>query len=206
MECMMSPAESANAGKIAHQSLRWVALLEEAMAANRQSKGWRWAQLATARGDGSPAVRTVVVREVDPAAGLIRISTDSRSEKIKELNRDARVELCWMFRETAEQFRVSGAVGGEPARRAAADDLERDRLWRASTDDSRQTFTWPQPGAAYSGDEEFRRPAPETAPDNYTLLTIEPVRVDYLKLQGRPHERLIYLLNGDVWEESRVNP
>jgi len=100
----------------------WKQRLLGALAANQATDELFGAvELATNGVDGWPRVRMVMIRglagdtnaqgaKVRPAlAGeLLRFTTDWRNEKCRELVRDARVEACWWFSKTKEQFRLRG--------------------------------------------------------------------------------------------------
>ena len=61
--------------------------------------------MATVRGDGRPACRTVVFRGFVEKSEQLTFVTDARSEKVGELGRQAACELCWYLPGTREQFR-----------------------------------------------------------------------------------------------------
>ncbi|KAI8996880.1 pyridoxamine 5'-phosphate oxidase-domain-containing protein [Pilobolus umbonatus] len=78
-----------------------------------------YASLATVRPDNTPAVRTVVMRgfvgenhsyETGWNSDLLCITTDKYSNKIKEIQHNNHVELCWYMNGTGEQFRIRGKV------------------------------------------------------------------------------------------------
>jgi hypothetical protein len=56
---------------------------------------FRYFTFTTVSQDGSPHSRTVVLRGFDPEKFIFSIYTDSRSEKIKELNHDQRAEFLF---------------------------------------------------------------------------------------------------------------
>jgi hypothetical protein len=96
----------------------------------------RFAQLATLNLDGTPTVRTVVLRgfvdsgappppsahTADNAAGAhgasdrlwVKFVTDRRSQKVLQVQRASAVEVCWYLPDSWEQFRMKGhmLVGG----------------------------------------------------------------------------------------------
>ena len=56
---------------------------------------FRYFTLTTLSLDGGPHSRTVVLRGFDPEKLTFSIYTDSRSEKMKELNKDSRAEFLF---------------------------------------------------------------------------------------------------------------
>ena len=89
----------------------WREGVARALQRNRGSAAARFCQLATVRGDGRPACRTVVFRgflggpEDAEEASRLTFVTDARSEKVEELGRQPACELCWYLPGTREQFR-----------------------------------------------------------------------------------------------------
>ncbi|KAG1237486.1 hypothetical protein G6F68_004276 [Rhizopus microsporus] len=78
-----------------------------------------YASLATVRLDSTPAVRTVVMRgfvaehhkeETGLTSDLLVITTDKRTEKIKEIENNPNVEINWYMSGTVSQFRIRGVV------------------------------------------------------------------------------------------------
>ena len=123
--------------------------LDLALHRNRQSPQCRFVQLASVREDGRPAVRTVVFRGFLGETNRLTFATDGRSVKAHDLERTNRAEACWYFHATREQFRLAGTVT-----LVGADHHDRDRslaearleTWRGMSDESRLTYTWPDPG------------------------------------------------------------
>ena len=90
-------------------------LLRDAIAKNEKHVGTcaKFVQLATTRLDGSPAVRTVVMRGFvaeQPQHLQLKFATDARSTKCQQLSNAPAVELCWYFSHTWEQFRLRGQM------------------------------------------------------------------------------------------------
>ena len=56
---------------------------------------FRYFTLTTLSLEGSPHSRTVVLRGFDPEKFTFSIYTDSRSDKVKELNKDDRAEFLF---------------------------------------------------------------------------------------------------------------
>ena len=65
---------------------------------------FRTAALATADALGRPDVRTIVLRNVDPAARVITFQTDRRSPKFDTLHKNA--SAAWLFYDPADQLQL----------------------------------------------------------------------------------------------------
>ncbi|MEM6637521.1 MAG: pyridoxamine 5'-phosphate oxidase family protein [Pseudomonadota bacterium] len=64
----------------------------------------------TTRADGSPTMRTVVLRAVDPVAGTLEFHTDTASSKVAETQRDPRGAFHIWDRDEALQIRIAVTV------------------------------------------------------------------------------------------------
>jgi PPOX class probable FMN-dependent enzyme len=190
----------------------WRPSLDLALHRNRQSPQCRFVQLATVREDGRPAVRTLVFRGFLGETGRLTFATDTRSVKAGQLGRSNRAEACWYFHLTREQFRLAGAVT-----LVGSDHHDRDRsfaearidTWREMSEESRLTYTWPDPGQP----REPLAPFPTLAPDSlepllhFGLLVLEVDEVDHLELHGNPQHRWHYLRDAHGrWSGAEVNP
>lgn len=76
--------------------------------------------LATARSDGSPVGRTLILKDID-AAGY-HFSTHRSSRKGVELSQNPRASLIFFWRESGRQVRLTGTV-------VALDDAASQRDW-----------------------------------------------------------------------------
>ncbi|MFO0892028.1 MAG: Npun_F5749 family FMN-dependent PPOX-type flavoprotein [Isosphaeraceae bacterium] len=188
----------------------WHPSLSLALHRNRQSLQSRFVQLATVRKDGRPAVRTVVFRGLLGESHRLGFATDARSVKVDELHASPWVEACWYFPITREQFRLSGTmtlIGPETTDPVARE--ARERIWREMSEESRLSYTWPDPGRA----REPSRPFPTEPPDadaplpHYCLLVLDVQEVDHLELTGNPQHRWRYTQDASGrWTGVEVNP
>lgn len=185
--------------------MSWRQLLDNALDRHVNLPASRYTQLATIRPDGRPANRTLNFRDWLPGDELL-FTTDARSDKAKHLAANPWGELCWYFGETREQFRILGRVSLIQSNADADIASLRERVWQASSDASRQTFTWPPPGRPRDSDAAFLDPAPHTPPPYFTLLLVAPEQVDYLDLRPRPFLRALYRRAADGWTSEIVNP
>ncbi|MEB3267226.1 MAG: Npun_F5749 family FMN-dependent PPOX-type flavoprotein [Leptolyngbya sp.] len=184
----------------------WRSPLARALHRNRSRPDSRYLQLATLRADGRPANRTVVFRGFREEGDDLLFITDARSDKVPPLASQPDAEACWYFPTSREQFRLSGTVvlitaqEPEPALQA-----ERQRLWQAQSERSRQSFTWPTPGQPRQ-ETGFDRPLPADPPAAFAVLILTPTWVDHLELRGHPQQRYRYDWTGDRWTMQAINP
>ncbi len=176
----------------------WLAQVSsfERKEANFNSK--RWIQLATIGIDNTPRVRTVVFRGWSQSYEM-KILTDKRSQKYKELDLNNNVEICWLFSGSKCQFRFRGK---------SRIDLSKDKLnhWNQLNERSRSMWSWPKPGDSYSsGKEKKLTDKIKDLSDNFTLLKIEITHVDQLLLTNPIHIRRKWVKN-EEWIEERINP
>mmetsp|Transcript_6963 Transcript_6963/g.17815 ORF Transcript_6963/g.17815 Transcript_6963/m.17815 type:complete len:234 (+) Transcript_6963:139-840(+) len=218
--------------------LLWRARLDAAIHRSRKVRGANYVQLATVDKAGAPHVRTVVFRGFEPAAGefgcVMRMITDTRSDKIEQLRTNPLGELVWWFARSAEQFRVSGSVeivdaspcGGDAEALLAA----RRAQWGNLSDRAREQFFGPAPGTPFPqgpsepsgevavaavpvggrGDDGRVLPPPEC----FALLLLRPRRVDHLCLDGNERHLDVCSAQGaalpegssfdDVWATRRI--
>lgn len=186
----------------------WRSILSRALHRNRSLTNARYFQLATINVKGEPANRTVVFRGFLEETNQLQIITDSRSEKIDQINHNSSSEICWYFPKTREQFRISGnltIIDKNNVKQSI-----RVRVWQKLSDAARQQFTWPEPGQPLSDHQEnFSLPTPsEKKPfPPFVLLLFTPKKVDHLELRSQPHQRIIYYLDDKkMWMTQAVNP
>jgi PPOX class probable FMN-dependent enzyme len=188
----------------------WLPSLDLALHRNRRIPQSRFVQLATVREDGRPAVRTLVFRGFLDDTHRLTFATDSRSLKTAELEQSPWAELCWYFHETREQFRLGGTASLVGEKHPDLQ-LQEARLavWREMSDESRITYTWPDPGRS----REPLTPFPTLAPGrqeplpHFCLLVFEVREVDHLELRGNPQHRWKYSRDAHGrWTGREINP
>jgi PPOX class probable FMN-dependent enzyme len=181
----------------------WTDALQRAVKRNRRDAHNRYLQLATVRADGSPAVRTLVFRELCPVLGELRMVTDQRSAKAAELARDPRSEIAWYFSHTREQFRLRGRLEMQDA--TCADPNLRLHLWAALSDAAREQFFWIHPGMAL-GSGSGPAATEDMPPDSFAALCLRVEEIDHLTLRGDPQTRRRGWRTSDGWEYEAINP
>ena len=217
-------------------------MLDASIARSRKVRGGNYVQLATVGPDGKPHCRTVVFRgfvepgtasasaesveAAEPAASAaavtsapkrgraLKMITDARSEKVKEVAHSPACEMVWWFGKSNEQYRIAGAlqlVG------AAEQDAElqsaRKQQWGQLRDTAREQFYWHHPGRPYEGaadvpesgrDQETGKVLP--VPDSFLLVLLWPEQVRYLRLTDNFAQLDALDAASGAWSQERVNP
>jgi len=203
----------------------WRLLLETSMNKSRKIRGSNYVQIATANKEGEPRCRTVVFRGFlnnlpknhtmasnggycDDKPCVMKMCTDLRSKKVEEVAKGG--EMVWWFPETSEQYRIRGSlllVGGRN------DDISlqiaRKELWGNLNDPARESFLG---GPIMNGgrDDEGKVVPP---PENFLLMLLDPMYVDYLCLKGAQYRQIDQRHHGDddnksqsYWSFREVDP
>lgn len=88
------------------ESPRWVQLVKTALRKNSSPTN-KYIQVATVRRDGRPACRTVVYRGFRDEQSMVpklTFTTDSRSEKVGQVQHQSWAEICWYFAVCFDRF------------------------------------------------------------------------------------------------------
>lgn len=189
----------------------WRSPLSRALHLNRSQPYSRYLQLATVRKDGRPANRTVVFRGFLEGSNQLQIVTDSRSEKVSQIEERPWGEACWYFTKTREQFRLLGNLTVVTVD-YPDESLQKARrlVWQQLSDGARSQFAWPDPGqkrvekaSAFS----LPPPLPNEPLADFCLLLLAPERVEHLELRGEPQNRWQYDLDdSQIWIARSLNP
>jgi pyridoxamine 5'-phosphate oxidase len=191
----------------------WRSPLARALHRNRSLPSARYVQLATVRPDGRPANRTIVFRGFWNDTDQLKFAIDSRSQKAKQIPRQAWGEICWYFPKTREQFRILGRLTLVDSQSSDAIlNQARTQLWQDLSDAARLQFAWADPGAPRADALAFEPPpADARSPlSTFCLLLLDPAQVDHLELRGDPQNRHLYECSTDQepssWSVQSVNP
>ncbi len=189
----------------------WRSALSRALHRNRSKPYSRYFQLATVHPDGRPANRTVVFRGFLLDTNALMFVSDSRSQKVQDVETRPLAEACWYFTETREQFRLAGYLLLVDADHPRSDlRRERQQVWENLSQKSRLQFYWPHPGQRRTdGAERFQVPEPDphVPPEVFCLGVMTPDSVDHLELKGNPQNRTHYnQIRDNEWNQIELNP
>lgn len=171
-------------------------LLQEGPALRRNA--FHMPALATVDADGHPQVRTVVLREADPATGSLRFHCDRRSAKAVEIDASGRAALHGYDTASKIQIRVSG-----PAR-LHTDDALAEAAWSGSRVMSRTCYgIAPAPGTALPAGDAYTQPEDGADLDlsraNFCAVVVTATRLDFLFLDRRGHRRAGWVRGAAGW-------
>jgi hypothetical protein len=163
-------------------------------------------QLATIGRDGSPQLRTIVVRGCDPSKAAITFVTDIRSAKVQKIGRDARVSLVGVDAEHALQLRLYGQAA------VNADAQARKRAWARLRTGTLVLFDAPFPPgtpvdssgvALVKVPDEYIQSEPF---ERFAVVTVIVERFEWLDLAAVPHVRWLFTRHGSTWQTTALTP
>lgn len=189
----------------------WRQVITGAIHRNRSLIYSRYLQLATIKPSGKPANRTIVFRGFLEDTNQLKFITDSRSEKIEQIQQQPSAEACWYFPNTREQFRISGYLSLVKFDEQNPDlQKARNIIWQELSDAARLQFAWPHPAQPRVTEKAaFEPPQPDQNQplENFCLLLLDPFEVDHLELKGIPQNRWLYKRDEQQsWSVQEINP
>ena len=128
-----------------------------------------------------PSVRTVVFRGFYKESQLI-IYTDAHSTKVKELEKNGNVEICWYFRDTREQYRIKGIA------KFLDDQDYKQQCWSTMSPSAKELYLQVlETGGNQQSQKTLMLDASteEMARNRFVILAIDPNQVEYLDLMKR---------------------
>jgi hypothetical protein len=153
--------------------------------------------VATMAADGSPSLRTVVLRAADPELRLIRFHTDLRSRKVSEIAREPRVSVHVYDPRAKIQVRLSGRAVAKPI--GAGGEV----AWDASR--RKSLFCYgiaPGPGTPIPEGGAYHMPTEEHEIDggapNFTAVEVIIDGFEWVFLHVAGHRRAGFTWNGNA--------
>ncbi|MDH6140169.1 pyridoxamine 5'-phosphate oxidase [Kitasatospora sp. GP30] len=168
------------------------------------------AVLGTTGLDGTPDARVVMLRELDPVAGVWSFHAGADSPKGRQLAADPRAALTWYWPALGRQVRVRGPVVTTPAERLAEVFRALSTKSRVAALVGRQSEPLAEPAefrAAWQAAERRLAEDPELLDPAYVRYGVRAEQVEFW--QGsfdRQHVRLVYRRAGDAWTRELVWP
>ncbi|MCF8367836.1 MAG: pyridoxamine 5'-phosphate oxidase [Bacteroidales bacterium] len=164
--------------------------------------------LGTSSSAGKPSLRTVLLKKFDTKG--FTFFTNYNSRKGKELTENPFASMLIFWKELERQIRIEGKV-------EKGTSLESDSYFNSRSLESRISgAVSPQsekvPSRRYLEEKwvKYLKEVGETGvkrPDNWGAFRLIPERIEFW--QGRPnrlHDRILYSLEDNVWQISRLAP
>lgn len=162
--------------------------LERACA--ERGHGWRTPVLATRDAEGADA-RTVVLREVEAEAGLLRLYTDARSPKVAQIAAHAQGTLVAWCPSLQWQLRARLRLSVETDGLAVSSRWTQLRLRPQAQD-----YLSPLPPGTPL---EAAPPSPIAERGHFALVSAEVLSLDWLGLRSEGHRRARFGPEGSRW-------
>ena len=144
--------------------------------------------LASVHPDGSPTVRTVVLRAVDPDLRTLRLHTDVRSAKFRQIAADPRVFLHFYDPARKVQIRLDGVAS------LHTDDDLVGGAWDGTRDFSRSIYRVAiAPGSEIADPRAMPidpdAPSHDAGRENFAAVNVSIGALEWLYLAARGHRR-----------------
>lgn len=159
---------------------------------------------------GDVDARVMVLRAFDAADWRLRLHTDTRAPKASVIGADPRVAVLFYDKGAKVQIRARGEGA------IVRDGAEVDAAWAASTRFARRCYMGEGPGAAADAPTsglppEFEGVEPDEAQlvparENFALLRIRIMALDWLYLAHTGHVRAQFARAGEAWQGRWVAP
>lgn len=165
---------------------------------------FRFAGLASAREDGLPTARMVVIRRIERSRHLLRIYTDQRSGKCADILREPRVSLLFWDPGRQHQVRIEATAGIEQ------DAAIIEAAWQALPDHGRKAYhLLHKPGMPMPNAEAARaaaRPRDGEGRGQFLILNFMVDGIDSLILNRNGHERAAFRRVDSHWTGQWIAP
>ena len=164
-------------------------------------------------GSADGDLRMMVLRDCTAEIGLLRFHTDARSAKVQRVAGLGRASVLAFDPEAKVQLRITGSARVEAAGPVA------DAAWAAASEYARRCYLAvgapgsqiDGPGSGLPAEVEGIRPSAEQllpARENFAVLLIEPLSLDWLYLAHDGHRRAQFTRPepGQDWQGTWVIP
>lgn len=144
--------------------------------------------VATVKADGSPSIRTVVLRACDTAAQSLRFHTDTRSGKIADMAANPIAAMHFYDHGAKIQLRLSVKL-------QALDGTAYDAAWTATRPMSRECYQVMQsPGSVIADpyDVAFDAAATQDGEAHFVPVAARVLRMEWLYLAAKGHRRALF--------------
>lgn len=169
--------------------------LEEGVKNSKSS--FHCVQLATCETDGTPSVRTCVLRAGDRKAGWVQVHTDLRGRKPAEIAREPRASVHAYDPAAKIQLRLTGKAV------IHSDDDVAEAAWARTRHVSRECYRLqPGPGTPLErpdGAELAGAEDPDMGRENFAVLRLHVTRLEWLYLAAAGHRRALFEWTDGRW-------
>ncbi|NAY93157.1 pyridoxamine 5'-phosphate oxidase family protein [Muricauda sp. JGD-17] len=167
------------------------------LGASKKGHPFRYFALATQGLQNDIGLRTVVLRRVSPEFHLT-FYTDSRSSKIKELNKNQHISALFYHPKKLFQLKVEGKG------QLVTDRQLIENHWKNVPTKARRDYTvFIPPGSTIKSPEAIDYLQDK---NHFAIVNLIPQKFEYLKL-GRPnHTRVQFLPHGNIWKGTYLIP
>jgi pyridoxamine 5'-phosphate oxidase len=149
-------------------------------------------QVASIGLDGTPKVRTVVLRHTDSAARTLRFHTDLRTAKVAEVAQNPHVQVLAYDPGYKIQLRISGTA------KIHRDDGYAQSAWQRSQPQSQLCYRQDAaPGQAGGDPAVLLSPGAHDGQQNFAAVEISVCEIEWLYLAGKGHRRARFTWDGN---------
>ena len=165
--------------------------------------------IATVDSQGFPSNRIVLLKAVEN--GELIFFSNYGSAKGQDLLNNPMVSALFFWREQERQVRIQGKVVRISKEKSEAYFATRPYLSQIGAAASEQSQPISNREALESKFKEFQKEFPEGStvpmPENWGGFAILPMSFEFWQgIEGRLHDRIVYVLEGSEWTISRLQP
>jgi len=163
----------------------------------KQGHYFKYFTLATLGVDLFARLRLIALRNVSDDLKLT-FFTDKRSKKVLHIKENNRVSLLFYDHEKLIQLRIEGIA------RINKDQFQIQKSWEEVVTESRKDYiTKEAPGSVIEdpGSLEYLEEG-----DNFSIVEIDPFRIEYLELKKNGHIKIKYSKEGSGWTSEYLVP
>ena len=158
--------------------------------------------VATVGPDGTPQLRTVVLRGAARRAHQLRFHTDSRAKKVAALRVRPACALHVYDRARKLQLRLQGVATLHGLNTSTGD-----AAWTATRTQSRRCYQVVQaPGGPINSPDAPRFEADDEGRAHFVAVTVDLHSLEWLYLQARGHRRALFTRDGEEWRGTWLVP
>lgn len=154
---------------------------------------FRNAYVATACDDGTPALRTVVLRRADRARQTIDFHTDARSDKVSQLR--GLPQVTWLFWDASDkvQARLHSTAT------LHTDDAVADEEWAKLSERTQSTYRTTRPPGDALDAMPRKPPTAGTGREHFMVVRCAVYGIDWLCLHPEGHRRAQFHDDRATW-------